>query len=215
MTSIFSTILLFFLTVSKLISAAPNVTAIPIAPGTCQGFPGYVPQPIGELTQQFFFEARDTPNSSLDGLRSSLQSSPSSPSSSSSSQLIINTDPTVVYNIFTCANGSISDIHGGPNLVFSVNEQDQELGYQITSTSGKGETKKSLGPSPEVYTHEIAGVQQDGLFLGWGNVTTWAFQFVSGVSGAGGSDYYRMRLLGSRAKLKDGELDGFVRIVAL
>jgi hypothetical protein len=163
--------------------------------------------PIGNLTQQFFFEPRDTSNSSLDGLRSSLSSSSST--SSSSTQLIFNTDVTVPYNIFSCVNnGSIFDIHGGPTLVFSMNEQDQELGY--SSESGQGS-----GLNPEVYTHEIAGVQQDGLFMGLGNVTTWAFELVLGEGGGGSSDYYRMRLLGPKASLKDGEIDGFVGIVAL
>jgi hypothetical protein len=162
--------------------------------------------PIGNLTQQFFFELRDT-TSSLDGLRSSLSSSSSS--SPSSAQLITNTNPTCPYNIFSCANnGSIYDIHGGPTLLFSINEQDQELGY--SSESGKG--SKLI---PEVYTHEMAGVQQDGLFVGYRNVTTWGFELVSGQGGASSGDYYRMRLLGPKTSLKDGEVDGFVGIVAL
>jgi len=185
----------------------PNVTAIPIAPGTCQGWPGYMPEPIGNLTQQFFFEPRDTSNNSLDGLRSSLSSSSSS--SPSLTQLITNTDPTAPYNIFSCAgNGSIFDIHGGPTLVFSMKEQDQELG--ISSESGGGP-----GLNPEVYNHEIGGVQQDGLFVGLGNFTTWGFELVLGQGEAGSIDYYRMRLLGPKTNLKDGEIDGFLGIVAL
>ncbi|KAE9381221.1 hypothetical protein N431DRAFT_440104 [Stipitochalara longipes BDJ] len=202
-------LLLLLLTLAPLISAlVPNVTAIPIAPGTCQGWPGYMSNPIGNLTQQFFFEPRDTSNSSLDGLRSSL--SPSSSPSSSSIQLITNTDPTVPYNIFSCANnGSVFDIQGGPTLVYSMNEQDQELGY--SSENGGGGSRLY----PEVYTHEIAGVQQDGLFVGLGNVTTWGFEFVLGQGRVGSSDYYRMRLLGPETNLKDGEIDGFLGIVAL
>jgi hypothetical protein len=209
MTFLISNILLLLLTSAVLTSAlVPNVTAVPIAPGTCQGWPGYMPHPIGNLTQQFFFELRDTSNSSLGGLRSSLSSSSSS-SSPSSTQLITNTDPTAPFNIFSCVNnGSIFNIYGGPILVFSMNEQDQELGY--SSENGKGS-----GLNPEVYTHEIAGIQQDGLFVGLGNVTTWGFELVLGQGGAGSSDYYRMRLLGPKASLKDGEIDGFVGIVAL
>jgi len=201
-------ILLRLLTLAPLTSAlVPNVTSIPIAPGTCQGWPGYMPNPIGNLTQQFFFELRDTSNSSLGGLRSSLSSSSSS--SPSPAQLITSTDPTVPYEIFSCANnGSIFDIRGGPTLVFSTNAQDQELEY--SSESGGGSVL-----NPEVYTHEIAGVQQDGIFVGLGNVTTWGFELVLGQGGAGSSDYYRMRLLGPNASLKNGEIDGFVGIVAL
>jgi hypothetical protein len=202
MTSAMVSLLLIFLTYATLISAFPNATSTPIAPGTCQGYPGYVPQPIGELTQQFFFEARDTSNSSLTGLRISLSSS-----SSNSSELIINTDPTAAYNIFSCSNGTVFDIHGGPTIVFSTDQQDQELGYPNTD-AGRG-----LVLNPEVYTHEIGGVVEDGLFLGWGNVTTWGFLLKK--RGASGSEVYRMRLLNSKTSLKDGEIDGFVRIVAL
>ena len=96
--------------------------------------------------------------------------------------------------------------------MFSMNEQDEELGYSRDSGEGTG---GASGLNPEVYTHEIAGVQQDGLFMGLGNVTTWAFKLVLGQGGAGSSDYYRMRLLGPKTSLKDGEIDGFVGIVAL
>lgn len=124
--------ILFLFTLLHLTSALfPNITATPHFPGTCQGWPGYMTNPIGNLTQQFFFEPRDTSNSSLDGLRSSL-------SSSSPSQLIASTDPTIPYNIFSCiGNGLIFDIHGGPTLVFSTDEQDQELGYPSTNDRGK------------------------------------------------------------------------------
>lgn len=97
--------------------------------------------------------------------------------------------------------------------MFSMNQQDQELRYSSESEGGKGGGGSGL--NPEVYTHEIAGVQQDGLFVGLGNVTTWGFELVLGQGGANSSDYYRMRLLGPKTSLKDGEIDGFVGIVAL
>lgn len=190
-----------FISFAQLVLATTNVTSIPISPGTCEGFPGYMSQPIGELTQQFFFEARDTSNSSLNGLRISLSSS------SNSSELIIHTDPTVPYNIFSCSNGTVFDIHGGPAVVFSTNEQDQELGYPNINVAKKSTL------NPEVYIHELAGVKDDGLFLGWGNVTIWGFMLEQG--GVSGTEFYSMRLLGPKTSLKDGELGGFVRIVAL
>jgi len=102
-------LLLLLLILAPLTSAlVPNVTAIPIAPGTCQGWLGYMSYPIGNLTQQFFFETRDTSNSSLGGLRSSLLSSSSS--SPPSTELNTNTNVTIPYNIFSCSNnGSIFD----------------------------------------------------------------------------------------------------------
>lgn len=65
-----------------------------------------------------------------------------------------------------------------------------------------------------MYTHELAGVLQDGLFLGWGNVTNWGFELVAGQEGVG-SEYWRMRLLGPNTGLRNGEIEGFVGIVAL
>ncbi|KUJ10836.1 uncharacterized protein LY89DRAFT_739822 [Mollisia scopiformis] len=191
---------LFILALLTSAHALPNITSTPLAPGTCQGYPGWVPQPIGTLTQQFFFEARDTSNISLDGLRCSI--------SASSSQLVIYTDPTVAFNIWSCGgNGTVEDIHGGAPLVFEGGEGEGELGY------GGGGT--GMGQSPEVFTHEVAGVAQDGLFLGGGNSSTWGFELVEVKSGGNDSEYYRMRLLGAKTVLKNGELAGFVRIVAL
>lgn len=185
----------------NLVSALLNVTSIAIAPGTCQGFPGYVPQPIGDLTQQFFFEARETSNSSLDGLRLSL----SITSPSNTSELVINTDPTAAYDIFSCSNGTVFDIDGGPAIVFSAKQQDQELGYP-------NDDGRERALNPEVFQHDIGGIEQDGLFLGLGNVTTWAFDLQQG--GVNG-DWYRMRLLDLGTSLGRRESNGFVRIVAL
>jgi hypothetical protein len=73
--------------------------------------------------------------------------------------------------------------------------------------SDRGREGRALGLSPEVYTHEITGVQQDELFLGLASVITWGFELVLGQGGAKGSDFYRMRLLGPNASLEDGEIN--------
>jgi hypothetical protein len=70
--------------------------------------------------------------------------------------------------------------------VFSINEQDL-IGLRYLSKRGREGGVSGL--NPEVYTHEIAGVQQDGLSLGLGNVTTWGFELVLGRGGAESSGF--------------------------
>ena len=52
---------------------------------------------------------------------------------------------------------------------------------------------------PELYKHTIGGVEQEGVYLGWGNQTTWGFRYADAVcraDGTGTRDFYEVKLLG-------------------
>jgi hypothetical protein len=68
----------------------------------------------------------------------------------------------------------------------------------------------------EPYAHVLNGRRQPGVFLGYGNVTAWGFNYIS--DSEMGSFYY-MRLLGPNSNnlatgepLNDGEFKGFIMI---
>lgn len=66
----------------------------------------------------------------------------------------------------------------------------------------------------EPYHHIVDGEEQDGLFLGAQNVTTWAIKEHQHGTGAGSYPYWLFRLLGpENGGLKDGEYKTFLKVV--
>ncbi|KAL1655397.1 hypothetical protein SLS61_001860 [Didymella pomorum] len=75
---------------------------------------------------------------------------------------------------------------------------------------------------PEIYRHAIDRKEQEGVYLGWGNQTTWGFRYQDAVCGANGvstREFVEVKLLG----LPESEDDtagyeswfkGFVKVVA-
>ncbi|KAF2628332.1 hypothetical protein BU25DRAFT_308757, partial [Macroventuria anomochaeta] len=79
--------------------------------------------------------------------------------------------------------------------------RDKNNGHILINPS---ENKTTL--VPELYKHAIDGQDQEGVYLGWGNQTTWGFRYQDAVCGADGTstrDYYEVKLLG----LPDSEDD--------
>lgn len=56
---------------------------------------------------------------------------------------------------------------------------------------------------------DVQGKQLDGEYLGSEGKKEWAFQYHEGLGG----DWYEMRLLQVGETMKDGEANGFLRIV--
>lgn len=81
-----------------------------------------------------------------------------------------------------------------------------------------------LGPDStplSAFYHFIDGVQQDGLFLGQDNVTTWGVKLYppSGANSLDGESYWLLRLLGpdsalpwNGSALYPGEYRSFLRV---
>lgn len=62
------------------------------------------------------------------------------------------------------------------------------------------------GVAPETYALMATnGTKIDGVFLGRGNVTTWAFRPTGG--------FWSVRLVGAKG-LRDGEFAGFLKVVS-
>lgn len=69
------------------------------------------------------------------------------------------------------------------------------------------------GTELQAHAHFLAdGSQQEGVFLGSGGHTTWAYKR---RTGSGGLDEFRIRLLVGSDSLEEGEFKGFVRVGAL
>ncbi|KAH8896073.1 hypothetical protein GQ53DRAFT_851963 [Thozetella sp. PMI_491] len=88
--------------------------------------------------------------------------------------------------------------------------------YTDTNRDAMLVVKKSggYGHIPEPYAHFVAGVRQDGVYLGLANRTTWAFSAEKTDSGI---DVWKPRLLLGREstldgdELRKGEIQGFLR----
>jgi hypothetical protein len=102
-------------------------------------------------------------------------------------------------------SGIISDFQDGSPIGFTDEEADggRELKYM------------SNGTTPENYALELEGMRMEGTFFELGNQTTWAFRFVrgQGVMFAESKDRWDMRLLGKGQTAKDGEVEGFLKVV--
>ena len=171
------------LTLTTSISAFPNVTAIRTGSGDCSAYPSTY-STFGRTADEFSFTPSQAENSSINNLTTGT----------SSLGLVVYTDNTTASEIFCCDHGgTVEDGLGYKSLLFSSNSTDNRLGYW------------EQGVLPETYTHELAGVAQDGVFLGLANVTTWAFRPVGSV--------YQMRLLGPGVGLMKGEFRGFLKAV--
>jgi hypothetical protein len=163
-----------------------NVTAIRIGAGDCSAYPNSYFH-AGDNADAFFFSPSLADNSSVNGL----------PSRINGLNLVVFEDNSTAPTIFCCdRGGTVLDPFGVQSLLL---QSDEELGYSVN------------GGKPETYAHEIAGVRQDGVFLGSGNVTTWGFRRPSEGAVAG---YYFVRLLVPGAKsLYEGEFKGFMKVV--
>lgn len=74
---------------------------------------------------------------------------------------------------------------------------------------------------PQIYRHTISGQEQDGVYLGWGNQTTWGFRYqdaVCGVDGVSTREFVEVKLLGLPESEDDSAgyeswFKGFVKVV--
>jgi hypothetical protein len=198
MSSITPLVTLLLLTFTTHIVALPNITVIPLIPfpyNPCQYFPG---QNTGE---PFYLIPSSTTNDTLNNLHNTI---------TNDNTLAIVSDSMVAWMPYRCntTDGDLyfigGDLATSPSTFFFTSDpKNRQLRHMAT------------GLEPETYAHEIAGVRQDGKFLGLGNSTTWAFKFMPGPGGAGSEklDRWDMRLLGKGMMAKEGELEGYLRIV--
>lgn len=178
------------------VAAIPSVTPVQVGAGTCQYFPNYYPSPESDTTGGFLFRPDQADNSTIDGLYTSLEAT-------NEDVFDITTRTDLAKSLYGCSDGLVHFYIGtSPPEVF-ISPTTGELGYL------------GAGLVPESYHHQVDGATQDGVFLGSGGVTAWAYTFVPG-GGLIGEDVFTMRLLESQdGALNDGEFYGFLKAVGV
>lgn len=177
-----------------LVSALPDVTPVQLGAGTCIYFPNWQDERGSDITGGFYFHPDQADNSTVDGLYTSVEVF-------NKTIIDITTNSEEAKELYYCIDGAVKEyIVDTPVYVSTA---DGELGFFDS------------GFVPEVYEHQVDGVTQSGVFLGYGGVTAWAYTFVPSTGGAGIVDTFTMRLLDAQdAPLDDGEFYGFLEIVS-
>jgi hypothetical protein len=170
-------ILLSFLIPS--VSALPNVTVTQVGGSDCSAYPSFYGT-NGRTADAFIFLPDNVDNPALNNLHTSIINN---------TLVALPSNTTTDSTIFCCASANIMDGWMEKSLLLS---NDRQIGYTTE------------GIVPETYIHEIDGVKQEGVFLGYGNVTTWVF------SQEGGGVYWQIRLAGEQTG-GDEEVRGFLK----
>lgn len=118
-------------------------------------------------------------------------------------------------NSFICASNKLQiytrtalDSDGTPtatqytDVVLSASESDARLVYLVD------------GAQPSLYEHYIEGEQQEGVFIGGYNTTTWGVTWSEPVEGSYGLPFYGLRLLPEGVELKANETKTFLKVQA-
>ncbi|KIW09613.1 uncharacterized protein PV09_00481 [Verruconis gallopava] len=211
-TSIRSTIVLLACCLLSFVTASHNITAVPI--DGCSAYPGYDATSGG--SGNFYLQAYQTDNSSVDGIGSSLQYSRGATQIRwGMITLGVRVDEAKV--VLRCydqvLHGFVATGVSGytwETLQFAPYPYDQELMYLVDG-----------GPAAQAHTLSVDGVEQEGVFLGADGVALWGFRYIDASQGCCGVPYYQLRLLGPNsadpntgAPLQDGEFTGFLKIAA-
>ncbi|KUI67620.1 hypothetical protein VM1G_02836 [Cytospora mali] len=190
-----STLTLLSLFIPTLVSALPDVTPIQVGAGTCYDFPNWQDVAGSDITGGFFFHPDQADNSTIDGLYTSVEVF-------NKTIIDITTNAEEAKEAYYCINGSVKEYYTDTPVYIS--ETNGELAFLDS------------GFVPEVYQHQVDGVTLDGVFLGYADVTAWAYTFVASTGGAGIVDTFTMRLLEEQdAPLEDGEFYGFLKIASV
>lgn len=114
---------------------------------------------------------------------------------------------------YTCLNGApILRSSKGEKLSISTDRNNAFILVDAQSTDVL---------QPELYTHTVNGVQQDGFYLGVNNQTTWGFRYsdpgCATQDGVSKKDYYEVKLLGLPQSSHDTagyepEFKGFLKL---
>jgi hypothetical protein len=164
------------------VKALPNVTVTRTGQGDCSAYPSFYGT-NGRTADAFIFLPSQVSNPSLNNLHTGIVNS---------TLVAFSSNTTIDSTIFCCASANIMDGWMEKSLLLS---NDRQIGY------------RSEGMVPETYTQEVDGVKQEGVFLGYGNVTTWGFR-----RGNGGA-YWNVRLVSEEQIAEDEEFRGFLKAV--
>jgi hypothetical protein len=174
-------------------TAIPNV--VPHQLGTtenCAYWPSYIPTPDNDLTGTLAFVVDSAEDEAVNGLLAQ-QFDIVFPSK---------TLPLLAIDLRASRSFARAPVRCKDGIArLGVQAQDQlricrdrHNGHVLVNPSANKTTLV-----PELYKHVIDGQEQEGVYLGWGNQTTWGFRYedvVCRTDGTGTRDYYEVKLLG-------------------
>ena len=190
-----------------LVSAVPNVTAVPLTTLDCSPYPNWQGGFGGsniDVTGTVFIQLDQSDNATANGLFSSVF--PALGPNTEKTIISITPQKDLAKIPYKCFNGVFQDYFvDGENLPhISANISDPQYGYF-------GYWRGGWSPAP--YAHQIDGQQQDGVFLGATGLTTWGFTYHPAGSGEGELEHFEARLLFPDVKPLDCEFKGFLKVV--
>jgi hypothetical protein len=163
-------------------SAVPNVTVIPLSPGSCYGWPSW--QGSGgdhvDLTGPLKISINQADDDGIEGLPLSVKTFNRTGLSTLNIVADLRKSNTFARSLFLCKNGNLET--KAPGTLFIGKDPSNAL---LTTEAGH---------SPEVYAHLVNGVRQPGIFLGARNQTKWGFTYRLPQT-CGNLDYYELKLM--------------------
>jgi hypothetical protein len=164
------------------ISAVPNVTVVPLGPGSCVYWPNW--QGSGgdriDISGGLRILVDQSDDDGVNGL--TLEQKTFNWTYGPVRALVADLRKSSrlgAKSWFRCVNGALEYPQGDK---FNVGK-DQRNGF----------LRIGEGYTPEVYAHEVNGVRQPGVFLGVKNQTKWGFNY-RGPEACGELDYYEVKL---------------------
>lgn len=124
--------------------------------------------------------------------------------------MILSTNSSLIHRL-SCYGGV-----AGSSIIW---DEDSTSSDQIYFTTDGRLTYENTSLLLQVYELGYNGTKLDGVYVGETSSeptdmsTTWAFEYHEGAPGS--VDWYEMRPLREGEKLKDSEIDGFLKVVRL
>jgi hypothetical protein len=184
--------------------AVPNVTPIPEGSELSCAY----------LPQRFSIKVETTEDLALNNLPAEPYNIPWAGKTLPLLAIDLRASTWLAKTLYGCFNDQII-IPYSPSRNVSIS-RDSRNGFLLLNA----ETEKVL--APELYRHEVDGLDQGETYLGAMNQTTWGFRYNPASCKPDGSvnrDYYEVKLLGLPQSPYDGagydsESKGFLKIVA-
>ncbi|KAK0718635.1 hypothetical protein B0T26DRAFT_872769 [Lasiosphaeria miniovina] len=162
--------------------AVPEVTVVPLGSKTCVSWPSWISQRGADVTGSFAFQVDQADDAGVNGLLTSSVEFNWTDISGTHITVDLRKSTSFAKPYYRCIDGSVHYLSRDTIISVAKDRRNAFLTF-------------SAGYKLEPYAHEVAGVRQDGVFLGALNQTTWGFHYVYS-SKCGQIDYYEVKLQG-------------------
>lgn len=182
---------LLSLAVLPLALAVPNVTPIPLGSTTCAHWPFWIPTESADTTGSLMFSVSSADDAAINNLPAQPFSLPWGSSTRNLLGITLLASRSFAKAYYRCRNGR-PIVLSNPDEPIAIAKDSNNAHLLIAAND-------ATAYKPEIYSHEIEGVKQDGVFLGALNQTTWGFHYHEATCGRDGkvnSAFYEVKLLG-------------------